>query len=92
MACIAAISVFNPTAKSGVTKDQKAKKESFIYRSLGKTGIRIPIVSMGVMNANNPQLVQAALDAGIVLFDTAHMYQGGRNEEMIGKVIKGSPL
>jgi predicted aldo/keto reductase-like oxidoreductase len=65
------------------------KKSTFVYRTLGKTGIKLPIVSMGVMNADNPNLVKAALDAGIVHLDTAHVYQRGRNEEMIGQVIKG---
>jgi predicted aldo/keto reductase-like oxidoreductase len=68
---------------------QPKENEKFIFRTLGKTGIRLPIVSMGVMNADNPNLVAAALDAGIVLLDTAHGYQNGRNEEMIGGVIKG---
>jgi len=67
------------------------KKEPFIYRTLGKTGIKLPIISMGVMNASNPNLVEAALDAGIFLLDTAHGYQRGRNEEMIGQVIKSRP-
>jgi len=65
-----------------------AEKEKFIYRTLGKTGIKLPVVSMGVMNADNPNLVAAALDAGIVMLDTAHGYQKGKNEEMIGGVIK----
>jgi len=65
------------------------EKEKFIYRTLGKTGFKLPVVSMGVMNADNPNLVAAALDAGIVLLDTAHGYQKGKNEEMIGGVIKG---
>ena len=64
------------------------EKENFIYRTLGKTGIKLPIVSMGVMNAENPNLVAAALDSGIILLDTAHGYQKGKNEEMIGDVIK----
>ena len=67
------------------------KKGKFIYRTLGKTGLKVPIVSMGVMNADNPNLVQAALNAGILLLDTAHTYQRGRNETMIGQVIKGRP-
>jgi len=67
------------------------KKGKFIYRTLGKTGLKVPIVSMGVMNADNPNLVQAALDAGILFLDTAHTYQRGRNETMIGQVIKGRP-
>ena len=67
------------------------KRENFIYRKLGKTGFELPIVSMGVMNADNPNLVAAALDVGIVHLDTAHGYQRGKNEEMIGEVIKDRP-
>ena len=62
-----------------------------IVRTLGKTGLKIPVVSMGVMNADNPAVVQAALDSGIFMLDTAHGYQRGRNEQMIGQVIKGKP-
>jgi aryl-alcohol dehydrogenase-like predicted oxidoreductase len=65
------------------------EKPTLIHRKLGKTGLELPIVSMGVMNADTPALVEAALDAGIVHLDTAHAYQRGRNEEMIGGVIKG---
>ena len=60
-----------------------------VNRTLGKTGLTVPIVSMGVMNADNPDLVAAALDSGIVLLDTAHGYQRGKNEEMVGQVVKG---
>ena len=66
----------------------REEKETFIYRTLGRTGFKLPIVSMGVMNADNPNLVAAALDSGITLLDTAHGYQKGKNEEMIGSVIK----
>lgn len=60
-----------------------------LRRTLGRTGLKLPVVSMGVMNADNPNLVRAALEAGIVHFDTAHGYQRGRNEEMLGQVFKG---
>ncbi len=58
-------------------------------RTLGRTGLDVPTVSMGVMNADNPNLVKAALDGGMVLLDTAHGYQDGRNEEMLGTVLLG---
>jgi uncharacterized protein len=58
-------------------------------RRLGRTGIEVPVVSMGVMNADNPNLVRAALDGGMVLLDTAHGYQDGRNEEMLGTILPG---
>jgi len=80
----------NAFLKAGLRHSKRplGEKENFIYRTLGKTGIKLPVVNMGVMNADNPNLVAAALDAGIVLLDTAHGYQNGKNEEMIGGVIK----
>ena len=63
-------------------------KATLPQRLLGKTGISLPTVSMGVMNSDNPNLVAAALDAGITFLDTAHVYQRGRNEEMLGEVLK----
>jgi glycine dehydrogenase subunit 1 len=54
-----------------------------VYLSLlGKTGIKLPVISMGVMRADIPNLVKAALDKGMVHLDTANSYQQGRNEEM----------
>lgn len=60
-------------------------------RVLGRTGIRVPVVSMGVMNTDNPQLVRAALDAGYVFLDTAQGYQRGTNESMLGEILKDRP-
>lgn len=82
-----------PSVLKGETKTpgKAGKKKKMIYRTLGKTGLKLPIVSMGVMNADNPKLVKAALDAGIVHLDTAWIYQRGRNEEMVGSVIKDVP-
>ena len=67
----------------------KETDKKIIYRTLGKTGIKVPVVSMGMVNAGNPNLVRAALDAGIVYLDTAHAYQRGQNEALVGEVIKG---
>ncbi len=62
--------------------------KSPLTRVLGKTGIRVPIVSMGVMNADNPALVKRSFEMGVRHFDTASGYQKGRNEEMVGTVLK----
>jgi hypothetical protein len=59
-----------------------------VQRTLGRTGIQLPVVSMGVMNANMPAVVKRAYEMGIRHFDTAARYQDGRNEEMVGQVIK----
>jgi uncharacterized protein len=68
---------------------QPSGKATILRRKLGRTGIEVPLVSMGVMNADNPNLVKAALDGGITLLDTAHGYQDGRNEEMLGTILPG---
>jgi len=62
-----------------------------IKRKLGRTGLELPVVSMGVMRADNPALPRAALEAGMVHLDTAHGYQKGKNEQMLGEVLKEYP-
>ena len=59
-----------------------------IQRTLGKTGLTMPVVSMGVMNADIPGLLRRSYELGIRHFDTAAGYQRRRNEEMVGSVIK----
>jgi predicted aldo/keto reductase-like oxidoreductase len=68
----------------------KGKKEvaTIPTRILGKTGMEIPILSMGVMRADNPAVVRAAYNSGLTHFDTAHGYQKGKNEEMLGVFFK----
>lgn len=63
-------------------------KEVIPTRVLGKTGMKIPILSMGVMRADNPAVVRAAYNAGLTHFDTANGYQRGKNEEMLGAFFK----
>jgi len=60
-------------------------------RKLGNTGLEIPILSMGVMRADNPSVVRAAYNSGIKHFDTANGYMNGANEEMLGTFFKDKP-
>jgi uncharacterized protein len=69
-------------------KNSSGENQPIIERILGRTGIKVPIVGMGVMNAENPALVRRAYELGVRHFDTAAVYQRGRNEEMLGKVIE----
>ena len=62
-----------------------------ITRKLGKTGIELPVISMGVMNAENPNLLKVAYEKGIKHFDSAHIYQNGNNEKMCGTFLKDKP-
>ena len=69
-------------------KAEEETKSKLVYRTLGKTGIKLPIVSMGTMDAISEALVRTALDAGIQHIATAQYYAEGRAEEFVGKIIK----
>ena len=71
--------------------ETKGKEKKLVYRTLGKTGLKLPVINMGVMLTDNPNIIRTALNSGILLLDTAHGYMQGRNEETIGGVIKGRP-
>lgn len=68
------------------------------YRTLGRTGVQVSTLVLGAMNfgkiGNTTQdevtaIVDAALEAGVNLIDTADAYSGGQSEEMVGKAIAG---
>ncbi len=67
------------------------KESKFIYRTLGRTGIRLPVISMGTAYNNNPNLVRQAMDKGVRLFATAEAYTNGNNQIMLGNAIKDRP-
>jgi len=75
-------------AKVPENKLQDAKKAKIISRKLGKTDLVLPIVSMGAMRSDMPNLIKVAYDKGIKHFDTAHGYQRGNNEIMLGDLFK----
>ncbi len=66
------------------------QSNKIIYRTLGRTKLRIPVVSFGVMNSDSPDLIQRALDSGINHLDTAHLYLRGNSERVIGEVLQRS--
>ncbi|MEU9157449.1 aldo/keto reductase [Streptomyces sp. NPDC048417] len=68
------------------------------YRTLGRTGVQVSALALGAMNfgaigrttqEEATALVDAALDAGVNLIDTADLYGQGESEEMVGKAIAG---
>ena len=58
------------------------------YRTLGKTGLKVSVVSHGLAELREPAVIFKALDLGVNFFDTAHVYQNGNSEIMLGKVLK----
>ncbi len=75
--------------RSLLAQDKKAEQKSgeIIYRTLGRTGMKVPIVSLGVGAVNSPAIIQAAYELGMRHFDTAANYHNGRNEQMLGNVL-----
>ena len=69
----------------------QSSQDNIIYRTLGKTGMKVPVVSFGVMRSDNSGLCKAAYEKGIKLFDTANGYQNGNNETMLGNLFKDYP-
>jgi aryl-alcohol dehydrogenase-like predicted oxidoreductase len=68
------------------------------YRTLGRTGVRISSLALGAMNFGRigrttqdeaTAIVDAALEAGINVIDTADRYSDGESEEMVGRAIAG---
>ncbi len=58
-----------------------------IVRRLGRTGVELPVVSIGAMNSDSPALYHHAYDKGIRHFDTAETYLHGRSEEVLGRFM-----
>lgn len=77
----------NVTGSKLFSQDKKVNG-NIIYRTLGKTGIKVPVVSMGVMNSNSIELIKKSYEIGVRHFDTAAWYQRGQNEKIVGQAIK----
>ncbi len=63
-------------------------QSSLVQRTLGKTGIKLPVLSAGIAAVNSPGLLLRGYELGVRHFDTAGMYQQGKNEPMLGDAIK----
>jgi aryl-alcohol dehydrogenase (NADP+) len=71
------------------------------YLNLGKTGLKVSRLCLGMMTYGDPQwrawvlreeqgrpFIQRALELGINFFDTADMYSLGRSEEITGRALR----
>ncbi len=66
------------------------------FRTLGKTGLQVPRLSMGTMTFGGQvheqeaiRMVDRCLEHGINFFDTANVYNQGKAEVILGKALKG---
>ncbi len=80
MAGASAIRVEGKDAAAGEAKPLPRQK-------LGRTGLEVTRLGMGCMLTSDPTVIEAALDQGVELFDTARVYQGGNNERFVGAAL-----
>lgn len=69
------------------------------FRRLGKSGLIVSAMGLGCMGMSDfygerddnesISTIHRAIDVGVTLLDTADVYGSGRNEELVGKAIKG---
>jgi len=66
------------------------------YRTLGRTGIKVSPLCLGVMmlgewgnpdHADGVRIIHRALDAGINFIDTADVYSAGESEVIVGEAL-----
>ncbi len=78
---------------------EKTRYEKMIYRRCGKSGLKLPVVSLGMWRnfgadssfANAEAMCRKAFDLGIVHFDLANNYGhpfNGSAEENFGKILR----
>lgn len=73
------------------------------FRRVGNSGLKVSRIALGCMSYGDPRkgwnpwvlreehsrpLIRAALEAGIILFDTSNNYSEGASEEVLGRAIK----
>ena len=84
---IAGTAFFSACSRPPQEPPQKAG--NFISRTLGRTGLSLPVVSMGSEYSVN--LVRMALEAGIVYIHTSSSYAEANHERMLGAAFSGLP-
>ena len=73
---------------------QIASSKSFVfpkpvYRTLGRTGLKITMISFGAMLTPESEVIRVAFDHGVNYVDTARRYMGGKNEEIVARALQG---
>jgi uncharacterized protein len=81
------------TGMGGIVTSASGQAGTFppnpVYRTLGRTGLKITVVSFGAMLTPEHEVMRAAFDLGVNYVDTARRYMNGRNEEIVGKAVQG---
>jgi len=85
--------------------DHSRSQSIMEFRTLGRSGLKVPVLSLGTATfgggsevframgessvAEATRLVDICLEAGVNMFDTADIYHEGLSEEVLGQAIAG---
>ncbi len=86
---VAGASILTRCSSDQTKPANQSKGRKIVYRTLGRTGLRLPVVSMG--SAYAIDLVNVALDEGIVYIHTSSSYSERNHERRLGDVFEGRP-
>ncbi|MBI4720674.1 MAG: aldo/keto reductase [Chitinivibrionia bacterium] len=86
---LAGFALLSSSACSRRSKNKQETPGAIVRRTLGRTGLELPVVSMGSSYAIN--LVEAALERGFVYIHTSSGYSERNHERLLGRVFKGRP-
>ena len=76
-------------SRSRTPDTENAVSSTLVTRTLGRTGLKLPVVSIG--SAYEAGLVSAALDAGLTYVHTSGSYADQNHERMLSRVFRGRP-
>ena len=86
---LAGAAIIPTLAAGGSGKPENSQTAKIITRKLGKTGIELPILSIGGGSCWDKTIYEAAIEKGIKHIDTSELYQNGNHERLVGEVMKG---
>ncbi|MBA7576720.1 hypothetical protein ES708_18561 [subsurface metagenome] len=86
-AAIAASLIHLPVKGSSLKAGKSFLDKQPITRTLGKTGIKLPIVGSGIIPVDNPALLRAIFKSEIKYIDSAWEYLNGRVDIVLGRML-----
>ena len=80
---------------TGIPADaQESRSGDMLYRTLGRTGIKVSAIGLGGYHIGNPaeaegiKIIRSAIDRGITFMDNCWDYHDGDSEVRMGKALR----
>lgn len=87
---VGGLSTILPSSIAGKELEYQASKMT--YRTLGNTGLKLSVLSLGPIRTTSVAMLKAAFKAGVNHFDSAHQYREGQTDILLGGLIKSGDL